>query len=131
MRNPLRIHASNHFGLELEATSGKTSGERACLGSRTDPIRYPMIASLLAGTFTKSSDMQRRGGEEYRFKAHMIVRGFEMEKGVDYADNFSPTQGLATRPGVHSKIVSVSHSENFSPSQPFERKVVQIGRDHD
>ena len=27
-------------------------------------------------------------GEAYRFKARMIVRGFEMEKGVDYVDNF-------------------------------------------
>ena len=26
------------------------------------------------------------------FKARMIVRGFEMEKGVDYVDNFSPAQ---------------------------------------
>ena len=25
----------------------------------------------------------------------MIARGFEMEKGVDYVDNFSPTPGLA------------------------------------
>jgi hypothetical protein len=25
----------------------------------------------------------------------MIVRGFEMEKGVDYVDDFSPTPGLA------------------------------------
>ena len=25
----------------------------------------------------------------------MIVRGFEMEKGIDYVDNFSPTPGLA------------------------------------
>jgi hypothetical protein len=25
----------------------------------------------------------------------MIVRGFEMEKGVDYVDNFPPTPGLA------------------------------------
>ena len=25
----------------------------------------------------------------------MIVRGFEMEKGVDFIDNFSPTPGLA------------------------------------
>jgi hypothetical protein len=33
--------------------------------------------------------------EAYRFKARMIVRGFEMEKGVDYVDNFSPTPGLA------------------------------------
>ena len=34
-------------------------------------------------------------GETYRFKARMIVRGFEMEKGVDFVDNFSPTPGLA------------------------------------
>jgi hypothetical protein len=34
-------------------------------------------------------------GEAYRFKARMIVRGFQMEKGVDYVDNFSPTPGLA------------------------------------
>jgi hypothetical protein len=34
-------------------------------------------------------------GETYRFKARMIVRGFEMEKGLDYVDNFSPTSGLA------------------------------------
>ena len=33
-------------------------------------------------------------GEAYRFKARMIVRGFEMEKGVDFVDNFSPTPGL-------------------------------------
>ena len=25
----------------------------------------------------------------------MIVRGFEMEKGVDYVDNFSPAPGFA------------------------------------
>ncbi len=35
-------------------------------------------------------------GEAYRLKARMIVRGFEMEKGVDYVDNFSPTPGLAS-----------------------------------
>ena len=34
-------------------------------------------------------------GEAYRFKARMIVRGFEMEKGVDFVDNFSPTPGLS------------------------------------
>jgi hypothetical protein len=27
--------------------------------------------------------------------ARMIVRGFEMEKGVDYVDKVSPTPGLA------------------------------------
>ena len=34
-------------------------------------------------------------GEAYRFKARMIVRGFEMEKGVDFVDNFSRTPVLA------------------------------------
>ena len=37
-------------------------------------------------------------GEAYRFKARMIVRGFEMEKGVDFVDSFSPTPGLAGPP---------------------------------
>jgi hypothetical protein len=34
-------------------------------------------------------------GGAYWFKARMIVRGFEMEKGVDCVDKFSPTPGLA------------------------------------
>jgi hypothetical protein len=34
-------------------------------------------------------------GEVYRFKARLIVRGFQMEKGVDFAESFSPTPGLA------------------------------------
>ena len=34
-------------------------------------------------------------GEVYRFKARLIVRGFQMEKGVDFEDSFSPTPGLA------------------------------------
>ena len=34
-------------------------------------------------------------GEVYRFKARLIVRGFHMEKGVDFDDSFSPTPGLA------------------------------------
>ena len=34
-------------------------------------------------------------GAVYRFKARLIVRGFQMEKGVDYEDSFSPTPGLA------------------------------------
>jgi hypothetical protein len=35
-------------------------------------------------------------GEVYRFKARLIVRGFQMEKGVDFDDSFSPTPGLAS-----------------------------------
>jgi hypothetical protein len=34
-------------------------------------------------------------GEVYRFKARLIVRGFQMEKGVDFDDSFSPTPCLA------------------------------------
>ena len=34
-------------------------------------------------------------GEVYRFKARLIVRGFQMEKGVDFDDSFFPTPGLA------------------------------------
>jgi hypothetical protein len=34
-------------------------------------------------------------GAVYRFKARLIVRGFQMEKGVDFDDSFSPTPGLA------------------------------------
>ena len=34
-------------------------------------------------------------GEVYRFKARLIVRGFQMEKGIDYEDSFSPTPGMA------------------------------------
>ena len=30
-----------------------------------------------------------RTGEAYRFKARMIVRGFEMEKCVDFIDSLS------------------------------------------
>ena len=33
--------------------------------------------------------------EVYRFKARLIVRGFQMKKGVDFDDSFSPTPGLA------------------------------------
>jgi hypothetical protein len=34
-------------------------------------------------------------GAPYRFKARLIVRGFEMEKHVDYDDNFSSTPNIA------------------------------------
>ena len=34
-------------------------------------------------------------GAAYRFKARLIVRGFEMVKGLDYEDNFSTTPGIS------------------------------------
>jgi hypothetical protein len=33
-------------------------------------------------------------GDPYRFKTRLIVRGFEMEEGKDYLQNFSPTPGV-------------------------------------
>jgi hypothetical protein len=46
---------------DLATESGKVSRKRARLRSGTDPICCPMIASLPADTFTRSSDPQRRG----------------------------------------------------------------------
>ena len=40
-----------------------------------------MTVSLLADTFTRSSDPQRRG--RHTGLRHVIVQGFEMEKGDD------------------------------------------------
>ncbi len=37
------------------------------------------------------SKRNAKTGAAYRFKARMCVRGFEMVKGLDYEDNFSPT----------------------------------------
>jgi len=34
-------------------------------------------------------------GAAYRFKARLIVRGFEMVKGLDYEDTFPPTPGIS------------------------------------
>ena len=34
-------------------------------------------------------------GAAYLFKTRLIVRDFEMEKGKDYLQNFSPTPGIA------------------------------------
>ncbi len=34
-------------------------------------------------------------GAAYRFKTRLIVRGFEMVKGLDYEDTFSPTPGIS------------------------------------
>ena len=44
--------------------------------------------------FTSSNDLQLIC-EVYGFKARLIVRGFQMEQGVDFDDSFSPTPGLA------------------------------------
>ena len=58
-------------------------------------------------------------GKAYRFKACKIVRGFEMEKGVDFIDNFSPTPGLvvarlmmsmAIAKGMELNMVDIEHA---------------------
>ena len=48
-------------------------------------------------------------GAAYRFNARLIVRVFEMEKGVDYVDNFSPTPGLA----VARTMISIALANNL------------------
>ena len=45
-------------------------------------------------------------GEAYRFKARMIVRGFEMENGVDYVDNFSRMPGVAVARLMTSRAIA-------------------------
>jgi hypothetical protein len=48
-------------------------------------------------------------GAAYRFKAHLIVRGFEMEKGKDYDQNFSPTPAIA----IARIITSIAAANNL------------------
>ena len=43
----------------------------------------------------------------------MIVRGFEMEKGIDYVDNFSPTPGLA----VARLMMSLAVAKRYGAAQ--------------
>ncbi len=63
-------------------------------------------------------------GEAYRFKARMIVRGFEMEKGVDYVDNFSPTPGLAVARLMMSLAVAMIWSCTKSISSKLSYKLI-------
>ena len=78
---PCAILDSSHSGSRPKQTSGPASGRKAF--SR-DVFDHVCKIKRCAKT-----------DEAYRFKARMIVRGFEMEKGVDFIDNFSPTPGLA------------------------------------
>ena len=56
-----------------------------------------MTLSLLSGSSRYVYKLKRSAttGEVYRFKARLIVRGFQMERGVDCDNSFSPTPGLA------------------------------------
>ena len=57
-------------------------------------------------------------GEAHRFKARMIVRGFEMETGVNYEDNLSPTPGLALAM-VSLAIANDMELQKFDIEQAF------------
>jgi hypothetical protein len=90
MRNPrhkpfwLRAEGDEWQGLWEKGTIKKWNRSDLLPNDRVFTSRYVHKIKRSAKT-----------GEAYRFKARMIVRGFEMEKGVDYVDNFSPTPGLA------------------------------------
>jgi hypothetical protein len=90
MRNPrhkpfwLRAEGDEWQGLWEKGTFKKWKRSDLLPNDRVFTSRYVYKIKRSAKT-----------GEAYRFKARMIVRGFEMEKGVDYVDNFSPTPGLA------------------------------------
>jgi hypothetical protein len=90
MRNPrhkpfwLRAEGDEWQGLWEKGTFKKWNRSDLLPNDRVFTSRYVYKIKRSAKT-----------GEAYRFKARMIVRGFEMEKGVDYVDNFSPTPGLA------------------------------------
>ena len=59
---------------------------------RTDLLRDDRIFS---SRYVYKLKRSAATGEVYRFKARLIVRGFQMEKGIDYEDSFSPTPGMA------------------------------------
>jgi hypothetical protein len=44
---------------------------------------------------TAEASESAKSGAACRFKARLIVRGFEMDKGKDYDQKFSPTSGIA------------------------------------
>ena len=50
---------------------------------------------MFTGKYVYKIKHSAKTGEAYRFKARMIVRGLEMEKGLDLIDYFSSTPGLA------------------------------------
>jgi hypothetical protein len=64
-------------------------------------------------------------GAAYRFKARMCVRGFEMVKGLDYEDNFSPTPGIS----IVRFMVSISTSNDLElHSVDIEQAFVQADK---
>jgi hypothetical protein len=60
--------------------------------NRSDLLKNDCVFTSRYVYKIKRSD---KTGAAYRFKARLIVRGFEMEKGKDYLQNFSPTPGIA------------------------------------
>ena len=64
-------------------------------------------------------------GKVSRFKARLIVQGFQMQQDVDYNDTFSPTLGsTATR-----TIISIATAEDLElHSVDFTQAFIQAGR---
>jgi len=48
-------------------------------------------------------------GAAYRFKVRLIVTGFDMLKGLDYEDNFSPTPAIS----IARTMVSIATVNNL------------------
>ena len=64
-------------------------------------------------------------GAAYRFKARMCVRGFEMVKGLDYEDNFSPTPGIS----IARLMVSIAAANDLElHSVDIEQAFVQADK---
>ncbi len=59
---------------------------------RSDPLKNDRIFS---SRYVYKIKRSAKTGAAYRFKARLIVRGFEVEKGKHYDKKFSPTPGIA------------------------------------
>ena len=73
-------------------------------------IRFATQDRVFTSRYVYKIRRSAKTGEAYRFKARMIVRGFEMEKGVDYVDDFSPTPGLAVARIMMNCIKSIEQA---------------------
>ena len=89
---------SSHSGSRPKQTNGLASGRKAFSRDVSDPICFLSDDRVFTSKYVYKIKRSAKAGEEYRFKARMIVRGFEMEKGVDFVDNFSHTPGLSCTP---------------------------------
>ena len=73
-------------------------------------------------------------GEVYRFKARLIIRGFQMKTSLDFDDSFSPTPGLAIGRFMLSlalaTIMSCMHAtlNKLSATSSEMRRTAECGR---